>query len=151
MVLQRHQLLPIWGWTDPGEQVTVEFLEHSISTTASAHGTWKLELPQAPAGGPHTLTVTASNVIALHDVLIGEVWLCSGQSNMEMGLGASLNPTAEIAGAAQAHIRLFRMPKKFSAMPQTDIATHWQRCTPQSMVHQHSHWPNPGGLERHPY
>ena len=93
MVLQRDSPLPIWGWAEPGEQVIVEFLGQIDSTSANAQGEWKVELPPAQAGGPHVLTVTGTNSIKMQNVLVGEVWLCSGQSNMEMGVSLWLNLT----------------------------------------------------------
>ena len=133
MVLQRDSPLPIWGWAEPGERVIVEFLGQIDSTSANAQGEWKVELPPAQAGGPHVLTVTGTNSIELQNVLVGEVWLCSGQSNMEMGVSLCLNPEAEIAAANYPQIRLFQIPKKLSAEPQTDIEADWTRCTPATI------------------
>ena len=112
MVLQRDSPLPIWGWAEPGERVIVEFLGQIDSTSANAQGEWKVELPPAQAGGPHALTVAGTNSIELQNVLVGEVWLCSGQSNMEMGVTLCLNPAAETAAANYPQIRLFQIPKK---------------------------------------
>jgi sialate O-acetylesterase len=134
MVLQRDSPLPIWGWAGPGEQISVEFLGQIDSTSANAQGEWKVELPPAKAGGPHTLTVIGTNSIELQNVLVGEVWLCSGQSNMEMGVGLCLNPEAEIAAANHPHIRLFQIPKKLSAEPQTDIEADWNLCTSETIA-----------------
>ena len=134
MVLQRDSPLPIWGWAEPGEQVSVEFLGQINSTSANAQGEWKVELLPVKAGGPHALTVTGTNSIELQNVLVGEVWLCSGQSNMEMGVSLCLNPEAEIAAANHPQIRLFQIPKKLSAEPQTDIEADWTRCTPETIA-----------------
>lgn len=134
MVLQRDSPLPIWGWAEPGEQVIVEFLGQIDSTSANAQGEWKVELPPAQAGGPHVLTVTGTNSIKMQNVLVGEVWLCSGQSNMEMGVSLCLNPEAEIAAANHPQIRLFQIPKKLSAEPQTDIEADWNLCTPETIA-----------------
>ncbi len=134
MVLQRNSPLLIWGWAEPGEQVIVEFLGQIDSTSTNARGEWKVELPPAKAGGPHVLTVTGTNSIELQNVLVGEVWLCSGQSNMEMGVGLCLNPEAEIAAANHPHIRLFQIPRKLSAEPQTDIEADWNLCTPETIA-----------------
>ena len=134
MVLQRGSPLPIWGWAEPGEQVIVEFLGQIDSTSANAQGEWKVELPPAQAGGPHVLTVTGTNSIELQNVLVGEVWLCSGQSNMEMGISLCLNPEAEIAAANHPQIRLFQIPKKLSTEPQTDIEADWHLCTPETIA-----------------
>ena len=134
MVLQRDSPLPVWGWAEPGEQVSVEFLGQVTSTSANAQGEWKVELPPAKAGGPHTLTVTGTNSVELQDVLVGEVWLCSGQSNMEMGVGLCLNPEAEIAAANHPQLRLFQIPKKLNAEPQKDVEADWTRCTPETIA-----------------
>ena len=91
-----------------------------------------MELPPTQAGGPHVLTVTGTNSIELQNVLVGEVWLCSGQSNMEMGVSLCLNPEAEIGAANYPQIRLFQIPKKLSAEPQTDIEADWHLCTPET-------------------
>ena len=136
MVLQRDSPLPIWGWAEPGEQVSVEFLGQINSTSANAQGEWKVELlpVKAKAGGPHTLTVTGTNSVKLQDVLVGEVWLCSGQSNMEMGVGLCLNPEAEIAAATHPQIRLFQIPRKLNAEPQKDVEADWHLCTPETIA-----------------
>ncbi len=86
MVLQREAPIHIWGWAEPGEKVSAELHGASQSTTANNLGQWSLYLPPQPAGGPFELTVKASNTIVLDDVLIGDVWFASGQSNMEMPL-----------------------------------------------------------------
>ena len=99
MVLQRDVPLPVWGWADPGEQVTVQFRDQVAHTRANTAGEWQVALPEAVAGGPDVLTVSGTNTVAFQDVLVGEVWLCSGQSNMEMGVAACLNAQEEIAAA----------------------------------------------------
>ena len=82
MVLQRDRPIPIWGWAKPDEKVTVRLGKSSASTTAGANGQWSVKLPKMTAGGPYELTVAGVNTLTLNNVLIGEVWLCSGQSNM---------------------------------------------------------------------
>ena len=83
------------------------------------------------AGGPYTLTVSGSTKVQFEDVMIGEVWLCSGQSNMEMGVGVSRDGKAEIAAANYPGIRLLKVAKSWKPEPQTDIEGHWKVCTPQ--------------------
>src|SRR5690606_2974525 len=83
MVLQRNQPIAVWGWADPGEQVKVNLNSQRQETTADADGKWKLTLSPEEAGGPFQLVVSGKNMLTLSDVLIGEVWICSGQSNME--------------------------------------------------------------------
>ncbi|NIP92041.1 MAG: hypothetical protein GWO24_00595, partial [Akkermansiaceae bacterium] len=84
MVLQRDQPAPIWGWAAPGEAVAVTLDSHTVKTTTTRDGRWMIRLPAMKAGGPHVMTVTGSaNTITVKDILIGELWVCSGQSNME--------------------------------------------------------------------
>jgi len=83
MVLQRDKDIKIWGWALPGETVTVSFMGQTYSSTADAKGKWEVLLPKLPAGGPHSMEITASQQrIIVKDILIGDVWVCSGQSNM---------------------------------------------------------------------
>ena len=128
MVLQRDMPLPIWGWADPGERVTVTLDGHTVETTADGGGRWEVKLPAMKAGGPHALTVEGHNLIKLTDILIGEVWLCSGQSNMEMGLGVALNAKEEIAAADYPQIRLFELPRNPAGEPADDVDASWRVC-----------------------
>ena len=137
MVLQRERPIHLWGWSDPGEKVTVEFHGASRSATANRTGNWSVYLPPESAGGPYSLTVSGANKIVLDDVLIGDVWFASGQSNMEMPLkgftGAPLqNSAEEIANAHQPQIRLINFPHKAVDVPQRDVDTHWTACTPEA-------------------
>src|SRR5437879_5319168 len=84
MTIQRDQVVPIWGWADPGERITVRLAEQQKTATAAGDGKWRVQLDALPAGGPHEITIQCSNTLTIRDVLVGEVWLCSGQSNMEM-------------------------------------------------------------------
>jgi len=131
MVLQRGAPIPIWGWAEPGEKVSVRIADAAaVSATADADGKWRVELPSMPAGVPHTLTVAAANTITIRDVLVGEVWLCSGQSNMEWTVVRSLNAEAEIAAADFPQIRHVKVAKKTSGYPLDDLAASWQVCSP---------------------
>src|SRR5271157_2553103 len=87
MVLQQGRQVAIWGTADAGEQVTVSFEDQKQSATADASGQWKVELAPLKQGGPFEMTVAGKNTVTLHNVLVGEVWICSGQSNMEMPVG----------------------------------------------------------------
>ena len=89
MVMQQDKPLIVWGWAQPNEKVTVELSGASQEAQANERGEWKGVLPAMKAGGPYTLTVSGSSKVQFEDVMIGEVWLCSGQSNMEMGVGVS--------------------------------------------------------------
>ena len=100
MVLQQNQADPIWGWDAPGTQITVSFAGQSYSTTAGADGKWTVKLVPLPANAtPQTLTVTGTNKRELQDVLIGEVWMCSGQSNMGFKLASDWNGDLEAAAS----------------------------------------------------
>ena len=99
MVLQRDRPLPIWGWADPGEEVTVKLDEATATAKADAQGNWKVVLPAVKADGKaHSMTVSGKNKIELDDILIGEVWIGSGQSNMELGLAGSTGGKEAVAG-----------------------------------------------------
>jgi sialate O-acetylesterase len=139
MVLQREMPIHIWGFAAPGEQVNIDFHGSSTHATADKVGRWSVYLPAQPAGGPFTLTVRSSNTIQLDDILLGDLWVASGQSNMEMPLaGFSSAPIKdsekEIASANQPQIRLLRVIKDTSAYPLDDIkeVRGWSVCTPES-------------------
>ncbi len=134
MVLQRDRPLPVWGSADPGEEVTVEIAGLEARATADPSGKWRVELPPLEAGGPHTLTVSGRNSISLEDVLIGEVWLCSGQSNMEMGISVVANGAEEAAAADFPRIRLYEVPRNPRGEPQDDVAARWLVCAPETIV-----------------
>ncbi|MEW6356753.1 MAG: sialate O-acetylesterase [Planctomycetota bacterium] len=134
MVVQRDAKLPVWGWADAGEKVTVQLGDGAtVSTTASDDGAWRVMLPPVPAGGPMTMTVTGKNTITLDDVLTGEVWVCSGQSNMQWTVSSSLNPQEEIAAAKYPQIRLLTIPRKLSPVPVSDVEAEWQVCAPETI------------------
>jgi sialate O-acetylesterase len=91
MVLQRGIPLPIWGWADPGDQVAVSFQGQKKTATAGQDGKWCVKLDPVQAGGPYEMTVAGKSTVTVKNVLVGEVWVCSGQSNMEFGLGSAHN------------------------------------------------------------
>lgn len=138
MVMQRDQPLHLWGWADPGENVTVTLENDTAAGVADKLGKWSVYLSPRPAGGPFTVGVKASNSLNIDDVLIGDVWFASGQSNMEMPLkgfpgNASIkNADAEIKNANQPKLRLLRIQKKPSNFPLTDYQDTWTTCTPQT-------------------
>ncbi len=144
MVLQREKPLVIWGWSDPNETITVSLGEESQQTKANERGEWKATLPARKAGGPLTLKVSGSSEVMFEDVLIGEVWLCSGQSNMEMGVGMSRDGKAEVAAANYPSIRLLLVANRWSPVPQTDLEAdkpggsrtdnQWKICSPQTIA-----------------
>ena len=133
MVLQQGADVPLWGWADEGEVVTVQFLDQKVSATAK-EGKWMLKLKQLKAGGPFTLTVIGKNKIELQNVLIGEVWICSGQSNMQWNLKNTVDGDAEIAKATYPKIRLFTVPRLESESPQKDVKAVWRDCSPETVA-----------------
>lgn len=133
MVLQRDATVPIWGWADPGEEVTVTLGDQKRSARPGDDGRWQVQFKGLTAGGPHTLIVAGKNEIALEDILVGEVWVCSGQSNMEWSVAASDNPQQEIAEAQFPNIRLFHVPRRASTQPLEDVVAEWKACSPQTV------------------
>lgn len=122
MVLQRDRPIPVWGWAGPNEKVSVQFHGQSKSAAADAQGMWKLLLNQEAAGGPYVLVVSgSSSKITLGNVLVGDVWVCSGQSNMEWPVKAVANAATEILQADFPQIRHFYLPKDVSPTPLDDI------------------------------
>ncbi len=134
MVLQQGKPLPIWGWANAGEKVTVKLgKSRSAKTTADDNGKWMVKLKSMKAGGPYTLTVSGNNTIELKNILIGEVWVCSGQSNMQWTVGNSNNSKMEIAAANYPKIRLFYVPRTIASQPQDDVNAKWEECTSQNV------------------
>jgi sialate O-acetylesterase len=132
MVLQQGRKVRIWGTAAPGEKVTVAFRDQKLSA-AAADGQWETYLEPLKAGGPDELTVSGSNTIVLKNVLVGEVWVCSGQSNMWWPVGNSLNARQEIAAAQYPMIRLFTVPMVVAGRPQRDVDGQWAPVSPQSV------------------
>lgn len=134
MVLQRDKPIVIWGWANPGETVTVQLGQESETGQANERGEWKVTLPAMAAGGPFTLTVSGSSTVTFDDVMVGEVWLCSGQSNMEFGMGMVTNSAEEIANADHPGIRLLLVKRDWEGHPTNDIDGAWKLCTPQTVT-----------------
>jgi len=134
MMLQRNQPIRVWGWAAPGEAVRVALTGADASTTADAQGKWRVELPARKQGDNLELTVTGKNVLVLTNVIVGDIWLCSGQSNMEMGLGGCLGAADDCKAADLPAIRRIKFNHAQSAQPEADApaAGAWQVCTPQT-------------------
>ena len=134
MVLQRNKPIPVWGWASPGEKVTVGLQGQTATATADPKGKWMITLKQTAAGGPYQLTVKGTNSISFNNVMVGEVWICSGQSNMEMpiaGWGKINNYEQEIAAANYPMIRHFKVPNTVSSLPKEDVTGgEWKVCSP---------------------
>ncbi|MCD8174144.1 MAG: 9-O-acetylesterase [Alistipes sp.] len=133
MVLQRGGEVKIWGRAEPGERVTVLFAGHEVRARADRGGRWEALLPPMEAGGPYEMTVTAgSGRIIFINVLVGEVWVCSGQSNMEWWVAVSADADREVAAADYPEIRSLRVPKRISLAEETDIDGQWVVCSPST-------------------
>ncbi len=134
MVLQREAPIKIWGTADPREKVTVFFDGRTASAKADKTGKWSVSLPAAPAGGPFTMTVSGkSSKVEMDDILVGDVWLCSGQSNMEWQVKNSNDAEKEIAAATNPEIRCFTATRILSMTPKDDIAGSWAVCSPETV------------------
>lgn len=133
MVLQRGKPIRFWGWAQPGERVTVVLDGYTAKVTGGADGRWQAEVRSPKPGGPYTVTIScAEQTVVLQDVLVGDVWLCGGQSNMELGLSHAKNGAAEIAAANHPDIRLFTVRQRVAYAPVQTLQGAWQVCTPES-------------------
>lgn len=133
MVLQQQTTAAIWGWAEPGENITISngWSTDKISGKADAAGKWKLWLPTPKAGGPYTITIAGDNTIELHDVLIGEVWVCSGQSNMGFALKSDAYAKEEIPKANHPAIRYFSVKRQYGNQLFDDCpGSKWELTTP---------------------
>lgn len=135
MVLQQQAEAAIWGWADAGERVTVRgsWGAQAAKATADATGKWKTTLKTPAAGGPHTVTIEGKNTVTLHNVLIGEVWVGSGQSNMEWEVRQADNARQETRRANIPEIRLFQVPRVTAQTPRDDVEASWVVCTPETV------------------
>lgn len=137
MVLQRGDSVRIWGWAAPGEKVTVTFIDHKYQATTDVSGEWTVWLRGLKPGGPFSMKIEAANTITVNDILIGDVWLCSGQSNMELPV-RRVRPLyeAEIAASANNYIRSFTVPKNYVFKePQKDLPSGtWAAANPETVL-----------------
>jgi sialate O-acetylesterase len=133
MVLQRDKPIKIWGWAGTGEKITVQFNSQKAMAKTGKDGAWIVTLPSTPAGGPYELKVDGKNSIVLSNVLVGDVYICSGQSNMEFVLKNANNAAQEIAASTYPNIRLFTVKKAMSFAEKKDVeADPWAECGPAS-------------------
>ncbi len=142
MVLQQNTVVPIWGTADAGEKVTVQLGRQTVATIASPNGRWMVKLNKLIAGGPFTITIKAKNIVTLNDVYVGEVWLCSGQSNMDMTVAREdrywcgvFHEKEEVANANYPLIRVFDVAFTPSATPQDDVTGKWEVVSSQTVGH----------------
>jgi sialate O-acetylesterase len=145
MVLQQQMTVPLWGWAEPGKQVTVLAswsLSKPVSSVADKDGKWRVTLDTPQAGGPYRIEFkTAEDAMTVDNVMVGEVWVCSGQSNMQMGLKREdpwtkgvFNYKSEIAAADYPNIRLFAVTRKIADTPQVDCEGFWSPCSPETVA-----------------
>ena len=137
MVLQRDADVKIWGWAEANEHITVSFNESVYETIADDTGYWKVKLSKLKAGGPYTMTINGRNTIVINDILIGDVWVCSGQSNMELSM-KRVSPLyeTEIANSYNPYIRYYEVPKKYNFnTPKKDIiGGKWISASPDNII-----------------
>ena len=131
-VLQRGQAVPVWGTARDGEKVLVTIGDQKVGTTA-ANGTWRVELKPLTAGGPFILTIAGDNTVTVNNVLVGEVWVCSGQSNMEFPFNRAANAAEEAPKAINPKIRMFTVVKSVSIKPLPEAKGSWVECSPESV------------------
>lgn len=133
MVLQREKPIAVWGWAKAKEKVTIKFHDQTKTTVADKAGKWSVKLDAEKAGGPYTLTVSGKNSVTLTNILVGEVWICSGQSNMEWPVRMASNAAQEIAEANYPQIRHIKIPNVVASTPQADFASgDWKVCSPET-------------------
>ncbi|MDE3253911.1 MAG: sialate O-acetylesterase, partial [Bacteroidota bacterium] len=138
MVLQRGVAIPVWGTADDGERIAVS-INGQLQTTTAREGKWMVELKKMDAGGPYVITIQGNNMVEITDVMIGEVWLCSGQSNMERQLGPRppqkpiYDWEYEASLALYPSIRQYYVPEAFSAEKLTDRKSKWTVCDPETV------------------
>lgn len=129
MVLQRDQSIPVWGWANAGEKIEVQFKKQIVKTKADKNGKWMINLKPEAAGGPFEIIIKGKNTITLKDVLVGEVWICSGQSNMEFTVSQAMNFAEEIKDADFPMIRQFMVEKDMATTPKQTIKSgKWSEC-----------------------
>lgn len=133
MVLQQGIKASVWGTADPGEKLTVSIAGQTAEATADKAGSWMTRLNPMTPGGPHEMTITGRNTVKIGNVMVGEVWLCSGQSNMGMEVREAMNATEEIASADYPDIRLFDVPPHIRDEPARDVQAQWRPCSPQTV------------------
>ncbi len=134
MVLQRNQDIRIWGWADKGEKISVSFANVVRKTKADKNGNWMVSFPAMKEGGPYSMVINGKNKIELDNILMGDVWICSGQSNMEFQVQQGNNAKEEIMKANYPGIRLLDIPHNLQMFTVNDVpATSWQLCTSENI------------------
>ena len=143
MVLQQNADISVWGWADPEEHIAVTLGADVRETVASAEGHWSVSLPAMHEGGPFTLIVRGKKAVEVKDVLLGEVWIASGQSNMTYALSGATGAAEEIPAANYPQMRFFTVPKKIALTPQDNtLPAAWEICTPETAL------PSPSAVQK---
>ncbi|HZS60411.1 MAG TPA: sialate O-acetylesterase [Gemmatimonadaceae bacterium] len=137
MVMQRDARVPVWGWAAPGDEVVVTFDDHSYSTRVESSGSWSVALPPMSAGGPHQMTIAdGEDKVAVHEILVGDVWVCSGQSNMEWVVADARHGAQDVAAANDPEIRHFKVQKSWATHPDSEIdGGPWEQADPEHVGH----------------
>lgn len=136
MVLQRNSTVSIWGWANPQEEVVIRpsWDNQNYAIKANNQAKWEINIPTPKEGGPYTIAIKGYNEIVLKNILIGEVWICSGQSNMEMSAAWGIEDGDEaVKNAVNPNIRFFSVPKSTATSPQNNSSGNWAECTPETM------------------
>jgi sialate O-acetylesterase len=134
MVLQRGKPNTLWGWSKPGDVIRVEISGHTAKAVAGADGRWQAQIKPPAAGGPYTVKIDGAQHVELHEVLAGDVWLCGGQSNMELPLGHASNGSNEVAAANHPEIRFFKVQSHTAYSPAAVPQGTWKICSPQTVA-----------------
>ena len=134
MVMQRNQKIKVWGWADENEKIVLTFNKQTHRATPDTNGKWSIILTEMEAGGPFQMIVAGmENKIVVSNILIGDVWICSGQSNMEWQVSQSKNPSKEIKSAIDSKIRHIKIPHAYSeSKVDTILNTNWTECSPKT-------------------
>jgi sialate O-acetylesterase len=133
MVLQRGKPNTIWGWAKPGKEIRITIADNRVNTVTKDDGRWSVAIQPPAPGGPYTVVIDGPQHVEFHEVLVGDVWLCGGQSNMEMGLGAARNGSEEVKAANHPKIRLFIVKQQTARKPATVPQGSWKICSPQNV------------------
>ncbi len=134
MVLQRGKPNTIWGWSTPGDTIRVEIAGHTVKAVTGTDGRWQVKIDPPQPGGPYTVKIDGVQHVELHEVLVGDVWLCGGQSNMQLGLGATRNGKDEIAAANHPEIRFFMVQSHTAYSPTAVPQGKWKICSPTTVA-----------------
>jgi sialate O-acetylesterase len=132
MVMQRGKPNTIWGWSEPGDHVVARIGEQTASAVAGADRRWLVSIQPPPAGGPYTIRITGHDTVELHDVLVGDVWLCGGQSNMQVGLGMTFTGPADVKAANNPEIRFFSVASQTAYRHADVVEGSWKAVSPET-------------------